>query len=186
MIRPTNGNILIEPILSKDTTEGGLYLPDQAKGYIFYGNVIDKCDTVRSVSIGQRVAYKSRSCYEISEDGKTYFIATEEDIFGRDCGEEKIAMIGDHLLVKQVRSRMSPGGTLFLPERRDEDEEFGMNTSQIGVVCALDSKCTDKIKPGDWICFESGFATGFPVRIGGEEYRVINERSIMFTIEVEK
>lgn len=186
MINPTRGNILIEPIMSDEKTEGGLFVSDISRGYIFYGKVIGIGAGIDRIKIGQKVAYKARGCHEVDIGGNKFFIATMDEIFGIDCGNERIAMIGDHFLIKQVKSKTTPGGKIVLPGKTDDDEEFGINTSQIGVVCALESNRSGKIKLGDWICFESGIASGFPVTIGGEEYRVINEKSIMFTIEVER
>ena len=84
-IQPINNNILIKlDEVKEDTTAGGIIIPDTAKEKSQEGEVIAiPADSDSSVSVGDRVIYKSFSGTEIKFEGEQYLIVPSDDILAK-------------------------------------------------------------------------------------------------------
>ena len=92
MIRPLNGNVVIERAVAKKETAGGIILPDNAQDKPKLGKVLavgpgawNEAGTARkpvSVSVGASVLFTSYSGNEVELDGKTYLMMDEANILG--------------------------------------------------------------------------------------------------------
>lgn len=96
-LRPLGARVTIRPDVQKDKTEGGLYLPDQAKEKPTEG-VIVGCGSGHQlkngeyapleVQTGQRVIFNKWGATEFKENGQTLVIVREEDILAVIHGGE--------------------------------------------------------------------------------------------------
>jgi chaperonin GroES len=87
-IKPTAGNILIEPIEAETKTEGGIYLPDTASEKTTKGKVISVGPDLETkegkqkapTKKGDIVVYKKWGGNEVKIGAKEYLFAKFEDI----------------------------------------------------------------------------------------------------------
>jgi chaperonin GroES len=88
-IKPLGDRVVIQRSEEKETTKGGIVLPDTAKERPFEGKVVavgdgkktDEGKTVAlSVKTGDKVLYGKYSGTEITVDDEEYLIMREEDI----------------------------------------------------------------------------------------------------------
>lgn len=88
-IKPTPGNVLIEPLEAEERTKAGIYLPESAserpqKGKVLAvgGDFISESGAkIKSpVKVGDLVIYKKWGGTEVKIDGKEYLFAKFEDI----------------------------------------------------------------------------------------------------------
>lgn len=88
-IKPLADRVLVKPLEPKETTKGGIVLPDTAKEKPQEGEVIsvgkgrvnqDGKVTPLEVKVGDKVLYGKYSGTEINVDGTDYLILREEDI----------------------------------------------------------------------------------------------------------
>jgi chaperonin GroES len=84
-IQPINNNLLIKlDEVKEDKTAGGIVIPDTAKERPQEGEVVAlPPDSDISVSIGDRVIYKSFSGTEITFEGAKYLIVPSDDILAK-------------------------------------------------------------------------------------------------------
>ena len=84
-IQPINNNILIKlDEVKEDKTAGGIIIPDTAKEKSQEGEVVAlPPDSDISVSVGDRVMYKSFSGTEITFEGEKYLIVLSDDILAK-------------------------------------------------------------------------------------------------------
>lgn len=88
-IKPLADRILLETMEAETKTQGGIYIPDNAKEKPQRGKVIavgagrknDKGDSIAlEVKVGDVVLYGKYSGTEVTADGKDYLIVKESDI----------------------------------------------------------------------------------------------------------
>jgi len=88
-IKPLADRVLVKPSEEKETTKGGIVLPDTAKEKPQEGEVVAIGEGKRtddgkviplSVKVGDRVLYGKYSGTEITIDGEEYLIVREDDI----------------------------------------------------------------------------------------------------------
>ena len=88
-IKPLSDRILIEPLEAETKTQGGIYIPDNAKEKPQKGKVVaagpgrksEKGDVVAlEVKVGDVVLYGKYSGTEVTVDGKDFLIVKESDI----------------------------------------------------------------------------------------------------------
>ena len=88
-IKPLADRILVKPLEAKETTKGGIVLPDTAKEKPQEGEVIavgegKKSDEGKTISLsvkaGDKVLYGKYSGTEITIDGDEYLMIREDDI----------------------------------------------------------------------------------------------------------
>ena len=88
-IKPLGDRVLIKPSEGKETTKGGIVLPDTAKEKPQEGEVVAVGEGRRtkegksiplSLKKGDKVLYGKYSGTEITVDGEEYLIMREEDI----------------------------------------------------------------------------------------------------------
>lgn len=89
--RPIHDVILVERDKASEKTEGGIYIPDNAKEKLTKGIVIavGRGKTLKdgrlqepSVKPGDRVLFGKYSGNEVEQDGKSYVLMHEEDLYG--------------------------------------------------------------------------------------------------------
>lgn len=84
-ITPLADRVLLEPMLAKMTTRGGIIIPDTAKEKPQEGKVIavgkGTPDEPVTLKVGDLVLYGKYSGTEITIDGKDYLIMKESDVF---------------------------------------------------------------------------------------------------------
>jgi len=88
-IKPLGDRVLIKPYEGKETTKGGIVLPDTAKEKPQEGEVVAvgegrKTKEGKSIPLslkkGDKVLYGKYSGTEITVDGEEYLIMREEDV----------------------------------------------------------------------------------------------------------
>jgi chaperonin GroES len=84
-IQPINNNLLIKlDEVKEDTTAGGIIIPDTAQEKSQEGEIVAvPADSDSSLSVGDRVIYKSFSGTEITFEGKQYLIIPSDDILAK-------------------------------------------------------------------------------------------------------
>ncbi len=90
-IRPLHDRIILKRVDSKPMTEGGLYIPDNAKEKPAEGTVVavgngkvldDGSRRSLPVEPGDRVLFGKYSGFEIKLDGEEHLVMLESDILG--------------------------------------------------------------------------------------------------------
>jgi len=88
-LKPTAGNVLIEPLEKEEKTAGGIYLPESAgekpqKGKVLAVGPDEVTDSgtkkTSPVKSGDRVIYKKWGGTEVKIDGTEYLFAKFDDI----------------------------------------------------------------------------------------------------------
>jgi len=88
-IKPLADRVLIEPVEAETKTQGGIFIPDNAKEKPMQGIVkavgagrrSDKGEIIAmELKIDDRVLYGKYSGTEVTVDGKNYLIVKESDI----------------------------------------------------------------------------------------------------------
>ena len=86
---PLNDNILIKKIESKNTTAGGLYIPDSAKERSQLAEILsigpgklndDGSRQKMSVGVGDQIIYRDYSEHKFKLDGEDLMIVKEGDV----------------------------------------------------------------------------------------------------------
>ena len=86
---PLNDNILIKKIESKNTTAGGLYIPDSAKERSQLAEILsigpgklndDGSRQKMSVDVGDQIIYRDYSEHKFKLDGEDLMIVKEGDV----------------------------------------------------------------------------------------------------------
>jgi len=94
----------------------------------------------------------------------------------------KIRPLGDKVLVKRLEAEEKTAGGIVLPDTAKEKPKQGKVVS-VGNGKLLDngSRSQVQVKKGDKVLFTS--YAGSEVKIGGEEYVIMDESEIMAIIE---
>jgi len=88
-IKPLADRVLIEPIEAETKTQGGIFIPDNAKEKPMQGIVkavgtgrkSDKGEIIAmELKVGDKVLYGKYSGTEVTVDGKNYLIVKENDV----------------------------------------------------------------------------------------------------------
>ena len=88
-IKPLADRVLIEPVDAETKTQGGIFIPDNAKEKPMQGIVkavgagrrSDKGEIIAmELKAGDKVLYGKYSGTEVSVDGKNYLIVKESDV----------------------------------------------------------------------------------------------------------
>jgi chaperonin GroES len=88
-IKPLADRVLIEPVEAETKTQGGIFIPDNAKEKPMQGIVravgagrkSDKGETIAmELKAGNKVLYGKYSGTEVTVEGKNYLIVKENDI----------------------------------------------------------------------------------------------------------
>ena len=90
LIRPLGDKVVVKPSEGKETTAGGIVLPDTAKKKPQEGEVVavgagrlldDGTRKAPAVEVGQTVIYAKYGGNEVQVDGEDYIILDEESIY---------------------------------------------------------------------------------------------------------
>ena len=90
-LRPLYDRVLIKRIESKETTIGGIIIPDSAKEKPLEGEIVatgtgritDKGETTPlTVKVGDRVLFAKYAETEVKVEGETYLLLKEDDLLG--------------------------------------------------------------------------------------------------------
>ncbi len=94
----------------------------------------------------------------------------------------KIRPLGDKVLVKRLEAEEKTAGGIVLPDTAKEKPRQGKVVS-VGNGKLLDngSRSQMQVKKGDKVLFTS--YSGSEVKIGGEEYLIMDESEIMAIVE---
>ncbi|MDR1811300.1 MAG: co-chaperone GroES [Candidatus Fibromonas sp.] len=88
-IKPLADRVLIEPVEAEAKTQGGIFIPDNAKEKPMQGIVkavgagrrSDKGEIIAlELKVGDKVLYGKYSGTEVTVDGKNYLIVKENDV----------------------------------------------------------------------------------------------------------
>ncbi|MDR3001698.1 MAG: co-chaperone GroES [Fibromonadaceae bacterium] len=88
-IKPLADRVLIEPVEAETKTQGGIFIPDNAKEKPMQGIVqavgagrkSDKGEVIAmELKVGDKVLYGKYSGTEVTVDGKNYLIVKENDV----------------------------------------------------------------------------------------------------------
>jgi chaperonin GroES len=88
-IKPLADRVLIEPVEAEAKTQGGIFIPDNAKEKPMQGIVkavgagrkSDKGEVIAmELKVGDKVLYGKYSGTEVTVDGKNYLIVKENDV----------------------------------------------------------------------------------------------------------
>jgi Co-chaperonin GroES (HSP10) len=86
--KPIGQKMLVLPAEQRNTTEGGIYLPDQAIEKPQEAEVIAIGDEVTRVPVGSRIVYSRYSGHEVKVDDVIFLILVEDEVFGYFQEEE--------------------------------------------------------------------------------------------------
>jgi chaperonin GroES len=90
-LQPMHGRVLVKPQESQETTSGGIYIPDTAKGKLQEGDVIAVAeDATDEVAVGDRVIYREFGGTEVSVGGEKYILFTEDDLLAKYVAADTI------------------------------------------------------------------------------------------------
>ena len=90
-LQPMHGRILVEPFEAKDTTAGGIYIPDTAKEKLQEGEVIAVAkDATDEVAVSDHVIYKEFAGTDLKIEGEDYILLTEDDLLAKYVATDKI------------------------------------------------------------------------------------------------
>lgn len=90
-IQPLADRILVSPIEPEKVTEGGLYIPDNAKqkpqtGIVMAvgpGRVLDNGTTrTPDVTVGDKIIYGQYGGTEVTVEGETFLMMAADDVLG--------------------------------------------------------------------------------------------------------
>jgi len=88
-IKPLADRVLIEPVEAETKTQGGIFIPDNAKEKpmqgiikaVGVGRKSDKGETIAmELKVGDKVLYGKYSGTEVTVEGKNYLIVKENDV----------------------------------------------------------------------------------------------------------
>ena len=88
-IKPLYDNVLVQRVEARDTTAGGIVLPDSAKEKPTEGRIVaigdgklteDGSRVALSVDVGDRIIFGSYAGTSIKEEGQEYLILGESEI----------------------------------------------------------------------------------------------------------
>lgn len=89
MFKPIRNEVLIKVKSTKDKTEGGIIIPDNAREEPVKGEVIalgSKCETM--IDVGDLVIFDKYAGKELEIDGDSYRVISEENINGIEIKED--------------------------------------------------------------------------------------------------
>lgn len=189
MIKPLNGMAVVRQELTDEKTKGGIYFANVRAS--FMGEVLAVAKEIDSFSVGDRVCVKTQSAQSIEVDGEDCWLVSENEVFGKDTGYKIIDMVGDHILIKQVDSTMTPGG-LYLSQTKNIEQAIDIDSSSFGVVFSISDGFKDEdgniVKPcvniGDWVCMDSPVGSGFEITTNNEKFSVMRDNNIIFKQEI--
>lgn len=85
-LKPLADRVVVEPAVAETKTASGIIIPDSAQEKPLQGIVRAVGDGTKdapmTVKVGDRVLYGKYSGNEFKNEGKTYLIMRESDIFG--------------------------------------------------------------------------------------------------------
>lgn len=80
-IKPLADYVVVQQEPSESKTASGLYLPEQAQEKPKTAKVFAVGSAVKEIKVGDRVVYGGYSNTEIKQDGQTYMLVKEENIY---------------------------------------------------------------------------------------------------------
>jgi chaperonin GroES len=80
-IKPLADYVVVQQEEAESKTASGLYLPAQAQEKPKVAKVLAVGKDVKEVKVGDRVVYGGYSNTEIKQDGKSYILIKEENIY---------------------------------------------------------------------------------------------------------
>ena len=90
-LQPMHGRVLVEAFEAKDTTAGGIVIPDTAKEKLQEGEVIAVAkDATDEVAVGDHVIYKEFAGTEVKIAGDERILLTEDDLLAKYVAADKI------------------------------------------------------------------------------------------------
>lgn len=91
-IQPLNDHILIRPVDPEERTEGGLYLPDTARGQSNEGMVLAvPVGGAEGIAIGDRVIYKAQAGEEVRVNRETARLVPMGDLLAKYVEADEIS-----------------------------------------------------------------------------------------------
>ena len=83
-LEPIKGRILVKPVESKETTAGGIFIPDTAKEKLYEAEIIAKAeDATDEVIVGDHVIYKEFGGTKVKFEGEDYILLGEDDLLAK-------------------------------------------------------------------------------------------------------
>ena len=76
-----NNNVLVSVEKKEKQTESGIIIPDTVETKLVSGNVVDS-NGGREDLLNKNVYFLRENSYEITIDGKNYFLVKEENLLG--------------------------------------------------------------------------------------------------------
>ena len=80
-IQPLADYVVVQQEEAASKTASGLYLPEQAQEKPKTAKVMAIGTAVKEVKVGDRVVYGGYSNIELKQDGQTYIVIKEENIY---------------------------------------------------------------------------------------------------------
>lgn len=80
-IKPLADYVVVQQEAAESKTASGLYLPEQAQEKPKTAKVLAVGSAVKEIAVGDRVVYGGYSNTEIKQDGQTYMLVKEENIY---------------------------------------------------------------------------------------------------------
>ena len=83
-LEPIKGRVLVKPVESKETTAGGIFIPDTAKEKLYEAEIIAKAeDATDEVIVGDHVIYKEFGGTKVKFEGEDYILLGEDDLLAK-------------------------------------------------------------------------------------------------------
>ena len=82
MIRPLNKRIAVRRFVPKDTTTGGLVIPQMAKEIPVGGRVLAVGNNIDDIKVGDVVIFGKNAGQEIAVEGEAVLMIRYEDVLG--------------------------------------------------------------------------------------------------------
>jgi len=90
-LEPIKGRVLVKPVESKETTAGGIFIPDTAKEKLYEAEIIAKAeDATDEVIVGDHVIYKEFGGTKVKFEGEDYILLGEDDLLAKYETVDKI------------------------------------------------------------------------------------------------
>jgi chaperonin GroES len=81
-IRPLNKRLAVRRFVSKEKTEGGLFIPEGAKEPQVGGEVLAIGKGIEDIEVGDTVIFGKHAGIEVAVEGKSVLMLKYEDVLG--------------------------------------------------------------------------------------------------------
>ena len=77
---PLGDRVLVQVEQAKEKSEGGIFIPDSAKGEKYRGEVLGYGTETKYVEVGDKVIFGKYSGSNVDDDDETLLVINEDDI----------------------------------------------------------------------------------------------------------